>query len=108
MNIVSNLKSKLSIASYLIAGGVIGSLFLKNTQLFLVTLLGVCALALLVHYPVLTILGIMGGTSLIGYHQELPLTKIGSVSIPDLILLLLMIVVIFRTLFLGLSGLKPL
>ena len=106
MNIANNLKGKLAIAPWLIAGWVIGNLFLNNTQLFIVALLGVCTLVLLVHSPVLAILGIMAGTSLIDYHQGLPLTKIGTINIPDLILFLLVTVVIFRTLFLGVKPIK--
>ena len=106
MNIVNNLNGKLAIALYLIAGGVIGILFLRDAKLVILGLLSVPCFFLLVCYPVLGILIIMGGTSLIDYHQGLPLTKIGTIHIPDLILFLLMIVVIFRTLFLGVKPTK--
>lgn len=106
MNIANNLKGKLGIALCLIAGGVIGILFLRNAKLVIFGLLSISCFFLLARYPVLGILCIMGGTSLIKYHQGLPLTEISSIHIPDLILFLLVIVVISRTLFLGVKPTK--
>ena len=48
----------------------------------------------------------MGGTSLIDYYGPLPFTKISSLNIPDLILAILVVVVIFRTLFLRVKPIR--
>jgi O-antigen ligase len=100
MNTVNNLTGKFAVALYLVAGGVIGSLFLMNNKLCIAAALSVCCFVILMRYPVLGILSIMAGTSLIDYYQGLPFTRIESVHIPDLILFLLVVVVIFRTIFL--------
>jgi O-antigen ligase len=106
MNIVNNLKGKFAIGVFLIAGGVIGIFFLRNAELVILGLLSVSCFFVLLRYPVLGILSLMVGTSLIDYYQGLPFTKIGSLQIPDLILFLLVVVVIFRTLFLRVKPIR--
>ena len=106
---MDNLKSKLTIAFCLIAVFIIGTFFLGPEffmLILMVALLFVCVFVILVRYPVLVILSIIGGTSLIPYHSDLPLTHIGSINIPDLILFLLVAVVIFRVLFLRVKPIR--
>ena len=106
---MDNLKGKLTIAFCLIAVFIIGTFFLGPEffmLILMVALLFVCVFVILVRYPVLVILSIIGGTSLIPYYSDLPLTHIGSINIPDLILFLLVAVVIFRFLFLRVKLVK--
>jgi len=89
-----------------IAGIVIAKLYLTNAKLCVGAILSGFCFFILMRYPVLGVMGIMAGTTLLDYHQLLPLSKISSVGIPDIILFTLLGAAIFRTWFMGIRAVR--
>jgi O-antigen ligase len=106
MQIAQKSKSSFAVALYLAAGWLIGTFALRAGLVFSVALFTVFSFAVLIYfYPIIGILLIVGGTSFIPYDSELPLAKVGSIHIPDLVLYLLFFVVILRAILLRKSRL---